>query len=666
MKVPQPVQALTGKSLSETGITEISTTIQLIPGATVSAKFGAGNQVYQIRGVATGETAGDAAVGYYLDSFAFNMPGRPYAPVADLYDLQRVEVLRGPSGTLYGFGSLGGTIKVLTNDADPDGFHGSARVTGSGTSGGGPSASGDAMLNVPIIPGKLAIRGVFSYESVGGYATIVGTGQKNANDLQGYTGRIKILAQPTDNLTVKLAYWNNHSAQNFCDRLTYINPPRIDQTVGKCQSSYSLYSGDISYNLGPATLESSTGYLDNTVDINVAGFVPFPTGNYQTHIPLHTKSFVEDARIVSNGSGPFSYIVGAFYQDASTHGGQDNNLPNTLLLPGNVGLIQVGSLDTLFTRSYAVYGEGTYSFAGGLVDITAGGRFFHDDRTFDQNDLVTLISRGLTTTTTQTLRATDQAFSPRFNISLHPGGGGTIYAEVSKGFRSGSIIPTSILVPANLALHTNYSNTQPPDTLWNYEVGVKWPFLDQRALVELSAYHFDWSGAQVGIQPAGTTIIVPVGDVSAYGLDLSLTWRTPLQGLDLQLTGNVNQTTLHNVPPGLTARSHFLADGNQLAGTSKDTFAAVANYETPITGTGLTLRANARYSYRGAQQSLFNGAIAPPINLVGVRVGVGTDAWDIALFVENLLNDAGPLAINGAQYLIPYPRQIGLTAEAHF
>jgi iron complex outermembrane receptor protein len=665
MEVPQAVQALTGDSLTRTGINDISSTIQLIPGATISAKFGAGNQVYQMRGVATGETAGDPSVGYYLDSFAFNLPGRPYAPVADLYDLQRVEVIRGPSGTLYGFGSLGGTIKVLTNDADPDNFAGSARMTLSATSGGSPSGSADAMLNIPIVEGRLAIRGVFSYETIGGYAPLV-SGPDNVNDRRAYTGRIKLLARPSDDLTIRLAYWRNHSAQNFCDRMTFLNPPRIDQTKGICDSGYSLLSGDLEYNLGPATIQSSTGYLRSSVNVHVAGFVPFPTGHYQTAIPLEIRSFVEDARIVSNGSGPFSYIFGVFYQNASDAGGQDNILLDTLLLPGNVGLIQVGSLDKLFTRSYALYGQGTYSFGNGLVDLTVGGRYFHDNRRFNQNNQSIQISKGITTTTTSTVRATNESFSPRFNVAFHPGDNRTIYAEVAKGFRSGSIIPNSILVPANAALGTNYANSQPPDTLWNYEVGVKWPLIDNHLRLELAAYRFDWGGAQVGIQPAGTTIIVPIGDVRAYGLDLSLAWRTPIRGLDIQLTGNVNHTRLHNVPPGLTARRPFLADGNQLAGTSKDTFAAVANYETPLSGSGLHLRANARYSYRGPQQSLFNGQIAPSINLIGGRIGVGTDAFDVSLFVENLTNEVGPLAINGAQYLIPFPRQIGITGEFRF
>jgi iron complex outermembrane recepter protein len=152
--VPQAVQAVSGERLQSLGIEQIEDVIALVPSATIGSTISVGSNVFQIRGVAAAETDGDPTIGFYLDNFAFSLPGRPYAPAVDFYDLQRVEVLRGPSGTLYGLGSLGGTIKVLTNDPDLYAVQGSARLTGNITDGGQPGGSGDAMINVPLAEGK--------------------------------------------------------------------------------------------------------------------------------------------------------------------------------------------------------------------------------------------------------------------------------------------------------------------------------------------------------------------------------------------------------------------------------------------------------------------------------------------------------------------------------
>ena len=159
MQVPQAVQGLSGETLLRSGVTDISQAISLVPSATTGATIGAGSTTYQIRAIAASETDGDPAVGYYLDNFAFTMPGRPYAPVASFYDLKRVEVLRGPSGTLYGLGSIGGTIKVLTNDPELDRTGGSVRASANLVTGGKPGYSGDVMLNLPVVGDKLALGG---------------------------------------------------------------------------------------------------------------------------------------------------------------------------------------------------------------------------------------------------------------------------------------------------------------------------------------------------------------------------------------------------------------------------------------------------------------------------------------------------------------------------
>lgn len=663
LDVPQSVQAMSGDNLVSMGVTNIQQAISLIPSASTGATIGAGSTTYQIRAIAASETDGDPAVGYYLDNFAFTMPGRPYAPVADFYDLQRVEVLRGPSGTLYGLGSIGGTIKVLTKDPDLDQFTGSVRASGNLTSGGDPGYSGDGMINAPLIPGKLAVRGVLSYKRVGGYAEVIPTGAKNDNPAKSFTGRLKLLAKPTEDLTVRLSAWRNNSKQRWSDRITYADPPSIDQRFGEANSDYWLFAGDLEYDLGFATLQSSTGQIKNTVLSNNGGFIP-GIGNFTAYWPLATKNFNEDIRLTSNGDGPFQYIAGFFYQKGHTFGGQTVELPDFVLGPDLVGFNTVNHNNKLYSQSWAIYGEATYSAFDRKLDLTVGGRYYQEKRRFKEDSQLEIA--GSVIPNQSTTRAKHNTFNPRVNIAYHPTEDGMIYAEVSKGFRSGAITSASIMGASNAVMGTNLSNVSPPDTLWNYEGGIKWALFDKALTIELSAYYVDWADAQIELSPALQSIVAQVGDVKGRGIEPSIVWKTPIKGLTLQAAGNFNKTTIKHVPTQIVAVIPQLRDGNQLPGTAKTTFTLSGSYQTPIGGSGLQFKANGRYSYRSKQQSIFNGAYAPYNGVGYARAAVTNGTWEVGVFCDNLTNAIGPIDKPGGQNHIIYPRTFGISLETKF
>ncbi len=663
MSVPQAVQGLSGESLLRNGVTDIAQAISLVPSATTGATIGAGSTTYQIRAIAASETDGDPAVGYYLDNFAFTMPGRPYAPVATFYDLQRVEVLRGPSGTLYGLGSIGGTIKVLTNDPELDRTGGSVRASGNLVTGGKPGFSGDVMLNLPIINDKLALRGVLSYKRVGGYADIIPTGVRNDNPATTFTGRIKLLAKPTEDLTIRLSAWRNNTKQRWSDRITFAEPASIDQQFGEALSDYWLFSGDIEYDLGFATIQSSTGHIKNRVISNNGGFIP-GIGNFVSLWPLTTHNFNEDLRLTSNGSGPLQYIFGFFYQNGDTFGGQTVQLPDFVVAPGVNGFNTVNDRNQLFSTGWAVYGQATYSVFDRKLDLTVGGRYYQERRRFVENSQLEIA--GSVIPNQSTTRSSSSTFNPRFNVAYHAGQSGLLYVEAAKGFRSGAISSASIVGASNAVLGVNLSNISPPDTLWNYEAGMKWNLFDNTVQFELAGYYVDWPRAQIELSPALQTIVAQVGDVRGYGIEPSITWRTPLRGLTLNFNGNFNSTTIRNVAAPIVARIPQLRDGNQLPGTAKTTFNLGGSYQTPIGGNGLELRLNARYSYRSRQQSIFNGVYAPFNGIGYARASIGTDRWEAGIFTDNIGNTVGPLNRPGGQNQIVYPRTIGISLEGRF
>jgi outer membrane receptor protein involved in Fe transport len=661
--VSQTVQALLGEDLMDMSVTNIEEMISLIPSATYSSTIGAGSTVFQIRGVAASETDGDATIGYYLDNFAFSMPGRPYAPVAEFYDVERVEVLRGPSGTLYGLGSLGGTIKVLTKNPNLDETEASFRLTGSTTKGGEENWSGDVMVNLPLVDGKVALRGVLSFEEFGGYADIIPSNEKNGNPSESLTGRLKLLAQPTDELSIQLTYWRQDSDQDYSNRITFFDPPSVDQVFGEILSDFNLYVADIEYDLGFATLQSTTGYIENTVISNNGGFIP-GIGNFSSLWPLESENFNEDLRLTSNGDGAFNWIVGFFYQDGETFGGQDVLLPD-------FGFNSINNSNKLSSEAWAVYGEGSFSTMDDRLVITVGGRFYKEKRRFDEDSVVELLPAitgapdPIVIPTVGTDRATNDTFNPRFNVAFHPNDDGMIYAEVAKGFRSGAITSTAIITASNAILQTDppLDNSSPPDTLWSYTLGLKWSLFEGALDVDIAGYYLDWADAQIEISPALQSIVVPIADNEGKGVDLALTWNTPIDGLQLQFAGNISEVELDNVDPGITNTLPHFTDGAQLPLTAKRTFSVRGSYERPLGSSGLMLRTNALYSYRSKQQSMFDGRWAPSVGQLSARIGVGDDRWEVALYGRNLTDEIGPLARPGGQEAIPFPLTVGLSLE---
>ena len=659
--VSQAVQALSGDDLDELNITNFEEMITLIPGAIQNSTISHGSNVYSIRGVAASETDGDATVGYYLDNFAFSIPGRPYAPVTDLYDTERVEVLRGPSGTLYGLGSLGGTIKVITKDPVIGEFEGSFKATVSEIDDGDSSYTGDIVINAPISD-NAAIRAVLSIKDIGGWAEIIPSDQTDGNPYEALTGRLKLLVEPNEKTSVKFTYWRQDSEQEYANRLTYPSPPAIDNVFGETFSDYTIYILDVAYDLGFAMLESTTGYMENTVISNNGGFIP-GIGNFSSLWPLESENFNEDIRLTSKSEGAWSWIIGAFYQDGETFGGQDVLLPD-------FGFNSINASNLLSSESWAIYGEASRTSEDEKWVLTIGGRYYEEKRGFNENSSVELLTPltgapdPIVTNTVGTDSATNDTFNPRLNVAYYPSEDSMLYFEAAKGFRSGSITSTAIMTASNATLGgTNYDNASEPDTLWNYTIGGKWNL--GSVSIDLAAFFYDWGDAQVEISPALQTIVIPVADIEGRGIDLTIAWDTPIDGLSLYFSGNTNEVELDNVDEAIVTKLPFMGDGSQLPGTAKSTYSIRANLIRPLNN-DMTLNANALFVQRDSVQSVFDGRIAPSIELLNANIGVSKNNWKFGLFGRNLTEEEGPMSMVGGQHSIPFPRTIGLSLETNF
>lgn len=659
--VAQAVQALSGDDLQDLQITDFEQMIDLIPGAVQNSSISQGSNVFSIRGVASSETDGDATIGYYLDNFAFSLPGRPFAPVTDIYDTERVEVLRGPSGTLYGLGSLGGTIKVITKDPVIGEFEGSFKATLADIDGGDSSHTGDLMINIPLSD-KAALRGVLSIKDIGGWAEILPTNQTNGNPYDGITGRLKLLVEPSEDLSIKLTYWHQDSEQKFANRLTYPNPPAIDNTFGETYSDFTIYMMDVEYDLGFATLQSTTGYVENTVISNNGGFIP-GIGNFSSLWPLESENFNEDLRLISNGDGAWGWIAGVFYQDGETFGGQDVLLPD-------FGFNSINASNLLSSESWAIYGEANRTSADEKWVITVGGRFYDEKRSFAENSAVELLPaitgapEPIITKTVGVDSSSNDTFNPKLNIAYYPNDDSMVYFEAAKGFRSGSITSSSIMTASNATLGgTDYDNSSEPDTLWNYTVGGKWNLGSIQ--IDFAAFFYDWSDAQIEISPALQSIVVPVGDIEGRGIDLTIAWDTPVEGLSLYFAGNINEVELDNVDEAISTKNPFMANGSQLPGTAKSTYSLRANYLRELDN-GMMLTANTLLTHRDKITSVFDGRVSDEIELLSANISVGTDSWKLGLFGRNLAQEDGVSSMVGGQHTVPFPRTLGVSFDRNF
>lgn len=662
--VPQAVQAFSGEDLKDANVDRLGDIIDMIPSASQVTSISAGSTAYQIRAIAPAEGLGDGTVGYYIDNFAFALPALPYAPAIDLFDTERIEVLRGPSGTLYGLGSLGGTIKTITRDPVLDEFQLSARTEAAWSDDADESYSGDIMVNAPIVTDRLAIRGVLNYRKRGGYAELLAFDEENGNPEKRRTGRVKVLAKPTDDLSLKVAYWSMKSRQDFFDRVTFANPPRTNNTFGSGASNYEFVIGDVEYDLGFGLLQSTTGYAKASLSDDNNGSIALPIGSFESQIPQDSKVWNQDLRLSGTAmSDRLDYIAGVFYQDGETSGGQKVVLPENTQVPGNVGL-ETSNDNVTDSESWAVYGEVTYRPEAVPVSITLGLRYYEEKRSFDQNSVLRFFTTGQEILTVGTTNTDENSLNPRINISWKPTEEGMIYVSATKGFRSGMLNSDALVGAANAALGTNFESSNEPDELWNYELGSKWTVADGALDINAALYYIDWSDAQVAISPAAQFIIVPMGDVEGTGLDLEAFWRTPIDGLTLALSGNYNETELQNVDPLIQASNApnlvYMKNGNQLVGTTKKTFASMINYRRPIAAAGWTMNYNLRYSYRGKQQSSYDGRYAPSIEFLSTRLAFESDHYEISLFAENLTDEGGPISVPGGQNIVPFPRTIGV------
>jgi len=664
--IPQSIQLLDQQMLVKTSIRDVSELITFVPGASEGLGVSAGSRRFQIRGIY--QESGTATVGYYLDEAPID--GDTAAPMGRLFDMQQVEVLRGPQSTLYGNGAMGGVVRYVPNQPNLSEFEAGVRMGYSTMEGGDDGYYGDVFLSAPIVKDTLGVRLVASKEKMGGWIDVLG-GDEDINEADLSDIRLHVLWEASENWRVKLMYSDNVADQDgFGILLSGLFP---DDTITPGSpidfqnNAMEVWSGTAEYRgFGFADLVSTFSSVDYQLDTQ--GFFNLPglsavTSSGATQI----ETFSNETRLVSKGDGIFQWILGTYLTDGET------TRYSKLDWNPEIPPFFVDSENTVLNNrdSIAFFGESSWSLMDGKLIPLVGVRWSEEDFEGD-----TMTAAG---------RPDGQKFDNtnfRFNLSWLPAEGTHYYLNIAEGFRSGVFNNAPTCTTHNLLLIEGECQfVQESDELISYEIGGKYSLMDGRMFLDMALYYIDWQRTPIQLPIGGLYATYDVGDSDIYGADLSIMYRpASVEGLDFSLTANwlsaeftnVNTYISATLRPPFAPESVGASNGESLPFVPEWTATFAMNY-TWTFGSDWEGLANVSWNHLDGQFGQFgaNTSRGDSRDLLRARVGVAKGAYGIFLFGRNLLDEDATIFNQRPTGGVPIftrdiPRQLGVELTYNF
>jgi len=697
INVPQSVSVVAGGTLEAQHATNFQDYLKLVPGLQLNQNTpGEGRLI--VRGVNTGGVASTVSV--YLDESPFGsssglVNGAVLAADFDTFDLNRIEVLRGPQGTLYGASSLGGVLRFVTNAPSTTGLEFRGRAGLELVDHGDVEYNANAAINVPLGP-MLAFRASGSYRKDSGFINSIGTGgsdvARNINGDRVIGGRASLLFKPSNAATIRLtAVAQNIDADQpsviEADSVTLQPLHGLSESQFVPQFSnlhYRLYNGTGTFDLGFGKLTTSTSLSKQDQDLRsdltfaFSGLIAPLVGPNEFIEPQQTNltKFTEEVRL--SGETPFAdWLLGAFYTHEKGLIQQDLIAlqPGTftpLTLPSFLAPT-LGHLD-LNSRYKEIAG-----FANATVHITSqfdlqfGGRYSKNDQSARQTTQGALAGGTTDKSNSSSENVFTYSVAPKYKLDQNT----TLYARVAKGFRPGG--PNVIAPNAPPAVPRTFGS----DSVVSWEAGIKTQSADHRFSLDAAAFHITWKDIQLF-----TTVVangIPFGvningsGAKSDGVELTATAR-PMPGLDLSLNGAYTNARLTaDTPTTVGGRK-----GDQLPFTPKLSGAINADYHWQLSPAA---RAHFGGSLRhlSGQTGPYDAAFVaahghqrhiPAYDVVDLNAGVDFGRFDLEAYVKNLGNSRGITSVVGtATPLFPggavgtgiiRPMTVGLSLGFHY
>jgi outer membrane receptor protein involved in Fe transport len=712
---PLAITALGENAIEKLGATSLQDVTSQVPSLKIGGGSDGGGRI-TLRGI---QASGEATVGLYYDDTPLTGPSDTTqnsggsSQDGNLFDVERIEVLRGPQGTLYGSGSMGGTVRILFNKADTNEYSGAVEGQATTMREGDMGYYVKGMVNIPIIDDKLGARAILYQETRGGFIDNTRYNAENINERSTIGGRLMITARPTDTIT-----WYGMGMYQKSDSpgggsswypLLGANDFSTDRYVIPInRDELSLVSSDLSWDAGFATVTWASAYYEweqlnasdytytmqtnSTSGVNCRNWftmsllIPTTTCNAgqlaqfkafsNTLMPttLYKPAWVHttnnELRMSSNGEGKLQWTVGGFYET------REDFVDSTLaVVDGKSGVI--GVPPTIFfhrdiatdTKQTAFFGDVSYELIEGLTFNVGLRKYKYEKTTAGQTDMPNWVSGSLVEPYRE-FGADASGWLKKYAVNYQYNSDILVYASASQGFRPGGANNTPNLETELIPYG--------PDAVWNYELGLKSSWFDRRLILNAAVYQIDWDDIQTSAQTLSgcCSFIVNAGKARIRGVELEFNAR-PIDGLSI--SGGLtfaDPKLLEDQINGFIRDSSSLGDaGDQIPQVSKFMGQFSAEYVWPLTSSfdGL-MRVD--YSYMGKSFSQFrptnvNYEKQGDFGVVNLRGGLEGEDWGAYIFVRNVFDIFGANSVSssaGSEQLTNsvLPRTVGLNLRKSF
>ncbi|MBB6093736.1 outer membrane receptor protein involved in Fe transport [Povalibacter uvarum] len=620
IEVPVAITAISGSELQQRGLSSVQDISFAVPGLTMR-EDGPGSYTIFMRGLSN-QYGSDALVGVYLDEAPLSLTGFDQLD-SRVMDLERVEVLKGPQGTLYGQGSVAGAIRYITKKPVLDAFEGSIEASETFIDDGDTKETFTGVINIPIVKDKFALRLAGTIENGGGWQDQPQAGIEDGNNQDLKNFRAKALWKITDKFSADamIVIHRNESELG----LGFENPDRtITVAVDRSRVlipkkfEYNLYNLNLTYDFGGAELLSASTYIDHHHEYPFS-YIGGPESFYQGALEgtdarySLANQFSQELRLASTGEGPLTWTLGAFYKKLNNQlEAYYDTLYAGVYFPPAYYLSKDGN------ESYALFADLAWAITD-RIEVGAGVRYFEDDQdTFDGTE-----------SESDSFNSTD----PRVYASFKLAENMNLYASAAKGFRSGGF---------NRGDLPNYQ----PESLWSYELGLKGLVADGLLSFELAAYYSDYSDMlRRGLvlvpdaEPQFQQLTSNVGAVEVKGMEAGVTWRAT-DNLTLNATAAYNDSEITEV----NALDATNLPGDRVDYVPELAYTLGAHFSFEMGSLPSYFRVD--YSYRDAMSYIdrtsFPAENVPQwsddIGLLDARLGVTWNAAWFELYGMNLSN----------------------------
>lgn len=681
--VPMSMSALRGTDFLQNHAFRFEDYVNTVPGLTL-VDYGAFGSQLVIRGITAGSVPINTSVATYVDETPYGVEGTYAgsgfaAPNLDTFDMKRIEVLRGPQGTLYGSNALAGLVKYVTNPPDPGRFESAAEVGGSSVSHGEYGFDAHGMVNLPLTPAS-AIRLVGYENFYPGYIDDPSRERTNENGVHFWGGRASLLYRPSESFSFRLnaLYQERSYGDQSNEDVSPISliPQYADWTqenlVGQPgRTTTQVYNATIHWDSEFAHLVSATSYMrfePHSVWDWSKEFEPIFTAVFG--IPLGAAvlnvrpadAWTQELRL-SATDGSLHWLTGAFFTDEGSNlfeAVYPIDVSTRTILFGYSPQLESFVIPTHY-REYAGFANLDYDLSPRL-DLAVGGRYSHNDQRFHETNAGLLAGAGENFDTSSSEGVVTYSGDLRWHVSAQQ----MIYARIAKGFVPGGpndVVPTI----------TTFPRTYSSSTTTNYEIGIKSRDLWQHLTASVDAFLINWTRIQVLATVGVYDSITNGGSARSDGFEWALGYA-PLDFLTLRLNGAYTHAYLTEPTPLSVAG---LA-GDHLPFVPLVQTSLIADYVHPLSGAysalaGATWTISssrfADFSANGPRQEM------PGYQILDLRAGIRTDRWTATLYVKNatdklVINSVQPETLAGGlgpqSAVLHVPRTIGLSATVMF